>query len=264
MRITRGGFESRLSSAWSAIAKFESGCVGRDHPLVGEPHGGAAPVAVLRGGAGVGAARRRAAGDHDVATALRRLGEPVGHRGPGVLEHRDLPHAAMSLSWRRTMATVELPHYDLSIAGSPVPSAGGRFYDTVDPYSGEPWARVPDADEQDVDRAVAAARAAFEGEWGETHRLPAREADAPARRPDRARRGAPGRARDARQREAAARDDRPARLPPRVVPLLRGLGGQDRRREPALGRGPTTSSTRARSRSAWWPRSSRGTRRSCC
>jgi aldehyde dehydrogenase (NAD+) len=65
------------------------------------------------------------------------------------------------------MATVELPHYDLSIAGSPVPSAGGRFYDTVDPYSGEPWARVPDADEQDVDRAVAAARAAFEGEWGE-------------------------------------------------------------------------------------------------
>ena len=65
------------------------------------------------------------------------------------------------------MATVELPHYDLSIAGSPVPSAGGRFYDTVDPYSGEPWARVPDADEEDVDRAVAAARAAFEGEWGE-------------------------------------------------------------------------------------------------
>ena len=64
------------------------------------------------------------------------------------------------------MATVELPHYDLSIAGSPVPSAGGRFYDTVDPYTGEPWARVPDADEQDVDRAVAAARAAFEGEWG--------------------------------------------------------------------------------------------------
>ncbi len=28
MRITCGGFESRLSSAWSAIAKFESGWSG--------------------------------------------------------------------------------------------------------------------------------------------------------------------------------------------------------------------------------------------
>jgi aldehyde dehydrogenase (NAD+) len=133
------------------------------------------------------------------------------------------------------MATVELPHYDLSIAGSPVPSAGGRFYDTVDPYSGEPWARVPDADEQDVDRAVAAARAAFEGEWGELTgfqraKLMHRLADLIERDA-----GAPGRARDARQREAAARDEGPARLPARVVPLLRGLGGQDRRREPALG-----------------------------
>ena len=56
--------------------------------------------------------------------------------------------------------------YELYVAGGAVPPAGGRFYDTVDPYTGEPWARVPDADEADVDRAVRAARAAFEGEWG--------------------------------------------------------------------------------------------------
>ncbi|HET8949973.1 MAG TPA: aldehyde dehydrogenase family protein, partial [Solirubrobacteraceae bacterium] len=64
------------------------------------------------------------------------------------------------------MATVELPQYELHVAGGSLPPADGRFYETVDPYTGEPWARVPDAGEADVDRAVAAARAAFEGEWG--------------------------------------------------------------------------------------------------
>jgi aldehyde dehydrogenase (NAD+) len=64
------------------------------------------------------------------------------------------------------MATVGLPQYDLYVAGGSFPPANGRFYDTVDPYTGEPWARVPDADEADVERAVGAARTAFEGEWG--------------------------------------------------------------------------------------------------
>ena len=64
------------------------------------------------------------------------------------------------------MATVDLPQYELYVAGGSFPPAAGRFYETVDPYTGEPWARVPDADEQDVDRAVGAARTAFEGEWG--------------------------------------------------------------------------------------------------
>ena len=65
------------------------------------------------------------------------------------------------------MATVELPQYDLYVAGANIAPASGRFYETVDPYTGEPWARVPDADERDVDRAVSVARAALEGEWGE-------------------------------------------------------------------------------------------------
>ena len=64
------------------------------------------------------------------------------------------------------MATVGLPQYELYVAGGSFPPANGRFYDTVDPYTGEPWARVPDADEADVERAVGAARTAFEGEWG--------------------------------------------------------------------------------------------------
>jgi aldehyde dehydrogenase (NAD+) len=64
------------------------------------------------------------------------------------------------------MATVELPQYELYVAGGSFPPANGRFYETVDPYTRQPWARVPDAGDEDVDRAVGAARAAFEGEWG--------------------------------------------------------------------------------------------------
>lgn len=64
------------------------------------------------------------------------------------------------------MATVDLPRYDLVVAGGGLAPAGGRYYETVDPYRGEPWATVPDADEQDVERAVGAARAALDGEWG--------------------------------------------------------------------------------------------------
>jgi (Z)-2-((N-methylformamido)methylene)-5-hydroxybutyrolactone dehydrogenase len=66
------------------------------------------------------------------------------------------------------MATVGLPQYELYVAGGSFPPANGRFYETVDPYTVEPWATVPDADDADVDRAVGAARAAFEGEWGAT------------------------------------------------------------------------------------------------
>src|SRR5215470_8010556 len=88
------------------------------------------------------------------------------------------------------MATVELPQYELYVAGGTFPPANGRFYETVDPYTGEPWARVPDAGEEDVDRAVGAARAAFEGEWGaktgfERSRLMHRLADLVERDADR-------------------------------------------------------------------------------
>lgn len=42
---------------------------------------------------------------------------------------------------------------------------GARF-DTTNPYTGRPWASVPDAGPGDVDLAVQAAAAAMEGEWG--------------------------------------------------------------------------------------------------
>ena len=45
--------------------------------------------------------------------------------------------------------------------------SGSSTFETVDPYTGRPWALVAEADRQDVDDAVGAAREAFDGgEWG--------------------------------------------------------------------------------------------------
>jgi acyl-CoA reductase-like NAD-dependent aldehyde dehydrogenase len=42
----------------------------------------------------------------------------------------------------------------------------GAWFDTVEPFSGAPWAQIPRGDEADVDRAVAAAHRALRGPWG--------------------------------------------------------------------------------------------------
>ncbi len=53
------------------------------------------------------------------------------------------------------------------IDGAYVEPAGGRWIDSVDPYSGEVWARVAQGDKEDVNRAVqAASRALHGGPWG--------------------------------------------------------------------------------------------------
>ena len=68
--------------------------------------------------------------------------------------------------------TTTTPHdqtvteYPMLVGGGPAGALAGRTYDSVDPYTGRPWARVPDAGADDVDAAVAAARAALAGDWG--------------------------------------------------------------------------------------------------
>ena len=57
-----------------------------------------------------------------------------------------------------TLATEEL-----LIGGKRVPAADGRSYETVNPATGETLATVAEAGLEDVERAVAAARAAFDG-----------------------------------------------------------------------------------------------------
>jgi acyl-CoA reductase-like NAD-dependent aldehyde dehydrogenase len=59
-----------------------------------------------------------------------------------------------------------LDEYRMVIDGSSADAASGATYDSIDPYTGRPWARVPDAGAADVDAAVAAARAALSGPWG--------------------------------------------------------------------------------------------------
>lgn len=53
----------------------------------------------------------------------------------------------------------------LLIGGQWVPSAAGHTFTTYEPSTGQPLAEVYQAEAEDVDRAVAAARAAFEGPW---------------------------------------------------------------------------------------------------
>ncbi len=63
-------------------------------------------------------------------------------------------------------ATRGLRHYRMLIDGEWVDAADGGVFDSIDPATGEAWARVPEATAADVDRAVCAADRAFnEGPW---------------------------------------------------------------------------------------------------
>ena len=53
----------------------------------------------------------------------------------------------------------------LLVDGASVEARSGKTFDTVNPATGEVLATVADAGPDDVDRAVAAARRAFDGEW---------------------------------------------------------------------------------------------------
>ena len=60
------------------------------------------------------------------------------------------------------------PRYGLFIGGEFVPPADGGYFATLNPATEEPLAEVAQAGQQDVDRAIAAARQAYEGPWGGT------------------------------------------------------------------------------------------------
>src|SRR5580693_6821634 len=60
------------------------------------------------------------------------------------------------------------PRYGLFIGGEFAPPADGGYFATLNPATEEPLAEVAQAGPPDVDRAVAAARDAYEGPWGAT------------------------------------------------------------------------------------------------
>ena len=64
-------------------------------------------------------------------------------------------------------STTELEEFKLFIGGRSVDAVSGKTFESENPYEQRPWARLADGSPEDVDYAVAAARAAFDGEWGQ-------------------------------------------------------------------------------------------------
>jgi acyl-CoA reductase-like NAD-dependent aldehyde dehydrogenase len=60
----------------------------------------------------------------------------------------------------------QLERFRMVIGGKPVDALSGAAFASQNPYTGRDWALVPDGGPDDVDAAVAAARAALDGEWG--------------------------------------------------------------------------------------------------
>ena len=156
----------------------------------------------------------------------------------------------------------KLKEYQTYIDGKWVDAASGKTFQTFDPYTGEPWALIPECDKADVDRAVEAAARAFEtGPWpamtptarGKVMRRIAEliEKHAEHLAPDRG----------ARQRQADLGDGGADQVHARVVLLLRRAGRQDSGRRGAGRPARPLQLHPARSRSACARSSRRGTRR---
>lgn len=71
----------------------------------------------------------------------------------------------------RSSATIR-PRYDLFINGRFEPSSGKKYFDTINPATGEKLSEAAEANAADVDKAVKAARNAYEKCW---KKMPAKE-----------------------------------------------------------------------------------------
>jgi aldehyde dehydrogenase (NAD+) len=58
-----------------------------------------------------------------------------------------------------------LKTYRHFIAGQYVDPVAGKWIESMDPYRGEAWAKIPQGCAHDVDRAVTAASPAMQGPW---------------------------------------------------------------------------------------------------
>ncbi|MCF8078817.1 MAG: aldehyde dehydrogenase [Desulfobacterales bacterium] len=55
--------------------------------------------------------------------------------------------------------------YQMYVDGEWVDSSSGKTFASENPFNGELWASIPEADEQDAEKAISAARNAFDNEW---------------------------------------------------------------------------------------------------
>src|SRR5436190_23712859 len=55
--------------------------------------------------------------------------------------------------------------HQMLIGGAWTDPSGGEWIESINPFTAAPWALIPRGSNDDVNRAVAAARTAFYGEW---------------------------------------------------------------------------------------------------
>jgi acyl-CoA reductase-like NAD-dependent aldehyde dehydrogenase len=64
---------------------------------------------------------------------------------------------------------MKIQDFKMFIDGEWVASSSNKRIETLNPENNEVWATVPEANEEDVDKAVKAAQKAFENTWGNLH-----------------------------------------------------------------------------------------------
>src|SRR5215471_13041731 len=73
----------------------------------------------------------------------------------------------MTVTVDKTVEEFTATPRELFINGQWAPAASGKTFETPDPATGDTLAHVAEGDAEDIDRAVRAARQAFdEGPWG--------------------------------------------------------------------------------------------------
>ena len=60
-----------------------------------------------------------------------------------------------------------MERYQHYIGGQWVDPAAGDWFDSVNPYTGDVWAKIAKGNAADVDRAVTSAKNAFESGWAD-------------------------------------------------------------------------------------------------
>jgi hypothetical protein len=113
------------------------------------------------------AGRRKTAARHSARTARGEgpAGAAQPARGPGTALTLERGWQYAPAPESREIVTIE-PEYGLFVGGEFAPGESGRTFATVNPATEEPLADVALASAADVDRAVAAARNAYEKTWG--------------------------------------------------------------------------------------------------
>src|SRR5262249_12440870 len=88
------------------------------------------------------------------------------NRGP--YSHGDIMNsvAISSDAWKVPPSDRALPTHDLLIDGQRVPAAAAEYFESIDPATEQPIARVAAGGAEDIDAAVHAARSALRGPWG--------------------------------------------------------------------------------------------------